>query len=311
MRGKRRARNALVCFGLVLLQDLGIGVGVFYLAWGLNYARPPLEMRQGWEEVPAPEMVERLAVHHLHAANDLYVELHGAEDAGEPTGRRLEPEALDEVLAEGWLRTGTMLGLGGPGTWRRGPPKHLLISPLLRRMGLSGFYSPFTGEANVVSTLPGVSYPQVVAHEQAHQRGIAPEDEANFFGFLVAWNAPDPWVRYSASIFAQRQALRALLRLDPDRAEELLALRHPGVQRDVDDLYEYWSVAQGAAAKVSRSVNDAYLKTNRVEGGVQAYGRSLELILRAAANGDFGAMGLEASPRPPAAANPGADAPSG
>jgi hypothetical protein len=59
-----------------------------------------------------------------------------------------------------------------------------------------------------------------------------------------------------------------------------VAQRLPGVQRDVDDLRAYWELARGRTARLSRAVNDAYRRTNRVEGGVLAYGRSVELLLR-------------------------------
>lgn len=288
VRKRRHLGNASACFGLVLLQDLGIGLGVFYLAWGMNYARPPVEDRLGWDDVEPPaELATALAERMVDDANAAYLALHDSEDAGEPTSLGENLEHLDDALEEGWLRATRELGWEGPVTWRHGPFKRLVISPLVRRAGLSGFYSPFTGEANVVRSLPAISYPQVVAHEKAHQRGIAPEDEANFLGWLATSRAPDPHAQYSALIFAQRQLLRMLLRSDPERGKELLERRLPGVQRDVDDLHEYWSVATGRTARISQRVNDAYLKTNRVEGGVAAYGRSVELLIRfAAARGD-------------------------
>jgi len=52
------------------------------------------------------------------------------------------------------------------------------------------------------------------------------------------------------------------------------------VQRDVDDLNAYCEVARGTAGRMTRAMNDAYLKTNRVEGGVEAYGGSVELLMR-------------------------------
>jgi hypothetical protein len=51
------------------------------------------------------------------------------------------------------------------------------------------------------------------------------------------------------------------------------------VQRDVDDLRAYWERHRGAGHDVTRAVNDAYLRTNRVEGGVRSYERSVELLI--------------------------------
>ncbi|MCA9750725.1 MAG: DUF3810 family protein, partial [Gemmatimonadetes bacterium] len=216
-------------------------------------------------------------------SNTRYVALHGGTDAGEPTARG-DDAATDRGLEEAWLVAGRALGLPGIATRPRGRVKPLLASPILRRLGLSGVYCPFTAEATVNAEVPAVSYPQVVAHEKSHQRGIHPEDEANFLGWFVAECSRDPLARYSASVFAQRQLLFALLRADPDRARDLIARRHPGVQRDVDALRAYWTAAEGPAADAARRMNDAYLRTNRVEGGIESYGRSVQLMLRWAAS---------------------------
>lgn len=289
--GRWTLRRAAASFGLVLLQDAGVGVGIFYAAWGFNYARPAIEARQGWSDDTIPaELVVALAEREVIAANDAYRELHGTDDAGKPTAPD-DLRALHGALEEGWRRTLAELGWDGPVRRTRGPVKRLLISPLMHRAGLSGFYSPYTGEANVNRSVPAVSMAHVIAHEMAHQRAVGPEDEANFLGYLAAANAPSDWANYSAHVFAQRQLLRSLLRTDRERGVELLERRLPGVQRDVDDLIAYWQLASGTAGKITHAVNDTYLKANRVEGGVQSYGGSLELLLRYARARGEGAAG--------------------
>jgi len=279
-RGARRLRNAAAAGALRLASDVGVVVVLLYALWGFQYARPHAESRLGWPEAAdAPvEVVAELADEMIEAVNAAYLALHGVDDAGAPT-TLADPAALDAALEEGWRRAAAACGIRGPAAARFGRAKPLVASPLLDRLGLSGFFFPFTGEANVNAGVPAVSFPQVVAHEKSHQRGIGPENEANFFGFLAAALAPDPNARYSAYVFAQRQLLFALLSADPDRAQDLLARRLPGVQRDVDDLRAYWDRYRGAGHDVTRALNDAYLKTNRVEGGVASYGRSVELLL--------------------------------
>src|SRR5262249_10985018 len=152
------------------------------------------------------------------------------------------------------------LAFAAPGARRHGPTKALIISPLLRRAGLSGFYCPFTGEANVNASVPGAAWPQVVGHEKAHQRAVNREDEANFLGYLAAASASDPLARYSADLFAQRQLLNALLSTDAERVQALVAKRVPGVQRDVDDFRDYWRVSEGRTGKITERMNNAYLR---------------------------------------------------
>jgi hypothetical protein len=283
-RGDQPWRRVAAAGALRLGQDLGVVVVLLYVLWGFQYARPRAEVRLAWPAAGdvGVEVVAGLAAEMVDAANDAYRELHGVDDAGEPTALG-DLAALDASIEEGWRRAAAAWHLQGPVAARFGPTKRLLSSPILDRLGLSGFFFPFTGEANVNAGVPAVSYPQVVAHEKSHQRGVGPEREANFFGFLAGSLAPDPHARYAAYVFAQRQLLFALSIPDRERVEELVARRLPGVQRDVDDLRAYWERHLGPARDVTRALNDAYLKTNRVEGGVHSYGRSVELLLALAA----------------------------
>lgn len=279
-RGVRTWPHALAAFALVLLRDVGLAVGLFYFVWGFGYARAPVEERTDW---PAAEFsldgdtLDRLAADQIVAANEAYLALHETADAGAPTTLD-DPAALDAAVEAAWPAACRALGLGGPAEWPRGRAKRLIISDALRSLGLSGFYCPFTGEANLNASVPAISYPQVLAHEKAHQRGINPENEANFFGWFVAAQTNDPLARYSAAVFAQRQLLRSLQRTNPERVQELVARRHPGVQRDVEDLFAYWAEKRGWLTQAARKSNDAYLRANRVEGGVQSYGRSVRLL---------------------------------
>ena len=276
-----------------IVRDLSIALVLFYALWGFGYACSPLETRLGWNASPrasapgeptAPRPspdADRLAVlaaRMVEEANADYVALHGSEDAGTPT-TAADPHALEAAIEHGWRRAAAALRLPGPVTRRYGPAKRLVASPLLQRAGLSGFFSPFTGEANLNRSVPAVAAPQVLAHEKAHQRGVNREDEANFLGWLAAASSDDPLARYAAAVFAQRQLLRALIRADPERAKTLVEARGPGVQRDVDDLYRYWRVSEGRTGRLAERVNDAYLRGNRVADGVASYGRAVTLLL--------------------------------
>ena len=109
------------------------------------------------------------------------------------------------MLDRGWADVTERLGLPASMSAHYGPVKLPLISPILARLGLSGVYSPYTAEPNVVRRMPAMRLPAAMAHEQAHQRGIAIEAEASFLGILVGARSADPLARYSAVSFAQAQ----------------------------------------------------------------------------------------------------------
>ena len=75
--------------------------------------------------------------------------------------------------------------------------KLIVMSEPMTYTHISGVYSYFTGEANLNVNFPDYMLPYTAAHELAHQRGIAREDEANFMAFLVCIESDDPYIRYS------------------------------------------------------------------------------------------------------------------
>jgi len=296
---RRSPRSRRLARAVVLVaRALSVVVALFYVVWGFHYARPTLPERAGWP-TPEVDLAGRVALAEaaVDRVNALYVRLHGTEDAGRPTAAPTDLAALDRALEISWRAIPDRVGLPETAGWDRGPVKPLLISPLLHRLGLSGFYFPFTGEANVNDDVPIVQRARVMSHEKAHQRGVGPEDEANFLGWLAAATADHLHARYAAASFASRQLIRTL---PGEERERLVARRVAGVQRDVNDLYAYWVAARGPARTLSRRVNYAYLRSNRVAGGVDSYGRSVRLLLAyAALRGD-----LDVAAEPPTPSGP-------
>ena len=81
-------------------------------------------------------------------------------------------------------------------------------------LGIGGIFIPFTCEANVNATLPDWEIPFTAAHELAHQRGFAREEEANYVGYLACRAHPDRDFQYSGTFRAALYALSALGQVD-------------------------------------------------------------------------------------------------
>jgi hypothetical protein len=279
--GSRSTRNLLACGATRLARDIGVIVLLFYVAWGYNYSRPSLEDRLTWTAWAPGDLEELrgLAEQLVEAGNEAYRSIHNTTDAGVPTTL---PHGLRDVhrsLEDAWDIATGVLGLPVSNTRTYGSPKYLLSSPVYARLGITGFYFPYTAEANVRRGLPALSLPQSVAHEKAHQRGIGPEAEASFLGFVAGALSTDPYVRYSSIMFAERQLMAALARADRRAWRTLAEQRLPGVRRDLEDLSEYFRQFVGVGTSVGRSVNDQFLRANRVEGGVLNYGRAARLLI--------------------------------
>ena len=145
--------------------------------------------------------------------------------------------------------------------------KEVMSGEYMSYMRTLGVYTYFTGEANVNTTPPDYDTPFTVAHEMAHQRGIAREDEANFVAFLVCIESEDPYIRYSGYLNAFEYVSGALYDSDPD---EYMKIPYPiGAYYDRLAYREYYlKYSDAAVGEISNAVNDVYLKAQGTEGRV-------------------------------------------
>jgi hypothetical protein len=278
---QRHVRNALAGGARRIVLHAGLLVFLFYFLWGLNYARPPFEQRQGWPEwegASTDELIE-LAELAVTRANDLYIEIHGVPDSGEPTPVPEDVRALESSLDYGWAQATRLLVLQPAVGQTFGRVKRPLTSELIARFGITGIYSPFTAEANVLGSVPAMRLPHTMAHEKAHQRGITGEADASFLGFVASALSQDPLARYAAAMFASSQLLNSLAGADPEAYSRIAGARLPGPKRDLADFVAWANRFNGVADRVATAVNDRYLRANRVPGGVANYGRSVRLII--------------------------------
>jgi len=274
-RGRGRRRVVLVS----ALADAWTALGALYLAfvllWGLNYRRPPYSVLAGLDARPA-------AVAELAALCETLV-------AAANRARDGLPEDEAGVLRLGDGRSGALrrAAAGYEAAARvepvlEGPSarvKPVLASTGLSYLGITGIFSPFTGEANVNMTLPEPDVPFAACHELAHAHGFAREDEANYLGYLACTRHPDADFRYSGLLAASVYAMNALARVDRDAHARLDAGRAAGVRRDLAALRAWAARYRGPAERVSRVVNNAYLKSQGEKEGVRSYGRMVDLLI--------------------------------
>ncbi len=159
------------------------------------------------------------------------------------------------------------------------PPKRAFFSRLMSRFNYTGFYFPFTGEANINIDPPPCLIPATIAHEMAHQRGVASEQEANFVAVLACLESSDPLYVYSGWLFGYVHLCNALYKADADRYFALAAALPDPVKADLWANNEYWARFETKAAEVSEKVYDTMLKSYGQELGVRSYGAVVDLLI--------------------------------
>ncbi|MCL2793455.1 MAG: DUF3810 domain-containing protein [Spirochaetaceae bacterium] len=169
---------------------------------------------------------------------------------------------------------------GGLGTYFPRAKAPLLSRLALSNLNISGFFSPWTMEANYNGDMPGQRIPFTINHELAHVVGQMREDEANFVAYLASRNSEHVDFKYSAVYVALSYTLNALRRnLTPEQYSKLLSLLPAQLLRDFIFATAYWQAFQGPVAELQSRINDAYLRLNQQEDGVQSYGRMVDLLL--------------------------------
>lgn len=157
--------------------------------------------------------------------------------------------------------------------------KPVMLSEGMSHLHTLGIYTFFSGEANINVKFPDYTTPFTMAHELAHQRGIAREDEANMIAFLVCMESDDSYIRYSAYLNMYEYVESALGRTDKElyiKAHRMLDIKVLEEMQAYSDFFSKYY--DSGAGKVSAAVNDTFLKIQGTPGQI-SYGLVVELTV--------------------------------
>ncbi|MBQ9349010.1 MAG: DUF3810 domain-containing protein [Oscillibacter sp.] len=158
--------------------------------------------------------------------------------------------------------------------------KPMTFSRLMSAMDFTGFYCSYTGEANVNVDSLACLLPSTCAHEMAHQRGFASEQECNFLAVLACVTSGKPDYVYSGYLMGYIYLGNALYAADPDAYWSIRQRLPENVVSDLSQNNTYWDQFRGTKIQeVSNEVYDKLLKTYGDERGMQSYGDMVDLLV--------------------------------
>lgn len=158
--------------------------------------------------------------------------------------------------------------------------KAALISRIMSEFNITGFYFPWTVEANVNVDVPDYSIAATMCHELSHLRGFMREDEANYLGYYACVHSDSYHLKYSGYMLALVYAGNRLYADSPELYYELVRTYDDGVWLDLLANNEYWAQFEDTVySEVGEKVNDTYLKANNQKDGTRSYGRMVDLLL--------------------------------
>lgn len=142
--------------------------------------------------------------------------------------------------------------------------------------GFTGYYNPFTGEAQINTTVPKFLQPFVACHEVGHQLGYAKEDEANSVGYLAALHSGDSLLLYSTYfdlyVYTNRQLrFQFYMHNDSLLAKDFSQRVLPEVKADLKEVADFYRRHRNPVEPVVRKGYGLYLKSNNQPKGIQSY----------------------------------------
>ncbi len=157
--------------------------------------------------------------------------------------------------------------------------KPVLLSEAMSYAHITGIYTFFTGESNLNIGFPDYTVPYTAAHELAHQRGIAREDEANMIAFLVCMESDDTYIRYCAYLNMYEYVASALYKADKSLFKKADANLYKSVYNEQVAYSKFFDkYEKSVTSQVSGAVNNVYLQSQGTQGRV-SYGMVVDLTV--------------------------------
>ena len=269
-----RRRGNLLYTRLLGLVCAGVTVySLFCLLWGVNYYTDGFQERSGLraKEVSIEEL-QATTTYFAQKLNETSASVKRDEAGVFDADRSAIYDDAVQVY-RGVEQKYPFLAL------RDHRPKRVSFSKLMSRTNFTGFFFPFTGEANLNDDSPACLLPATIAHEMAHQRGIASEDECNFLAVLTCAMSGNAVYEYSGYLMGFIHLSNALYQADPARWEAVHAGLNAQVRADLADNNAYWARFESETAELSQSVYDGFLKSYGEESGIQSYGEVVDLLV--------------------------------
>lgn len=228
----------------------------FYVSWGLNYFRIPLEKHIAKEFLISEEKVEKLTLFFSVQCNKLKQEINSKHNKFNYLNSY---KSLIESESKKF--------------------KYSNLSLILSYMGIKGYYNPFTNEANVNSRIPKILIPVTIYHELAHKKGYASESDANFLGFLKAYNNSNIEIQYSANFFALQYLFNDLKKRDPSLAKNIFESLSNDVKNDFLVISNFWRDYYNRFQITQKKIFDLFLKSQGQKKGINSYNEVVKLLI--------------------------------
>ncbi len=243
----------------------------FHLLWGLNYNRTGIatQLQLNLTDTYEQKELDDLTCELIEKVNKLRRKISKDSSLPSLTVKEIRQKAI-EAYAMAELKF-DFLHYSQPSF------KKPLYNKLGDYLGFTGYYNPFSGEAQVRTDIPIALQPYVLCHEIAHQLGYASESEANFAGYLACSQSSDLLFQYSVYLDLYKYAARELFLKDlfTTHKWDLDSL----VRNDLLDIRKFFNERQNNISPAMNVLYNQYLKANQQTKGIESYNEVIGLLI--------------------------------
>lgn len=278
----KRDKSEFLRLGVIIISVIAFVDAMFILTFGIGYHTTPLDKKMDLDshEVSADDLYETINIV-IDEINALSPSFTAYPDLG-----TVMPYTVEECST---LCTKSFSALGETEQYIDSfacKVKRIAMSEYMTYTHISGFYSFYTGEANINTNYPYFVIPYTVAHEMAHQRGIARENEANFIAYLACIGSDDEYLKYSGYLNMFEYLGEALYSASPELYRTAVSSLSYEARYDLYHFSVFFDkYRENTAADVSETVNNAYLQSQGTVEGTRSYGLVVDLTVAYYKNG--------------------------
>lgn len=259
------------CLGY-LIKWICIFYLCFNLFWGLNYHRQGIDHQLSIQNDHYSKAEIKSLTNELITKTNFYRKAISSNALPVYSFEKIKQEAIQSYLSINEFYP-----------FLKYPPYSIKVSSFISvadYVGFSGYYNPFSGEAQLRTDIPCILLPFTTCHEIAHQLGYASESEANFVGFLTASKSNNLYFRYSAYLEMLNYALSEefLLYARDSSFKDLEAVIQFNkshidtlVKKDRKEIKQFFNQRKNNIAPIAADLYDQYLKMNKQLAGINSY----------------------------------------
>ncbi|MBK9327768.1 MAG: DUF3810 family protein [Sphingobacteriales bacterium] len=254
-----------------LISFAGFLITFFFILWGFNYGRYPLENKLNLEVKPlsSTELFEELdsTVSYL---TRIRLKIH--------KDTTIIPQIVFVNNIESNCANALNVGLTDfdlPLSHVRG---RFVIDDMFLFFNVGGQYLPFVGEANVDDAVYHSKKPFYMIHEMAHGNGFTSESDCNFLAYVSCIRSKSLSLQYSGELNYLLYLLEDFKYRDAGAAARFRSSMPAAIRNDLTDIRNYYKKHSFKTAVIGEWFNNGYLKILGIKDGTQSYDKMVLLV---------------------------------